>query len=88
MIKESYLQFLLDILYCTQNDKFCCFLETKICFVKKKLFNIFLGLRIYFVQKSVKMILEDHSLKSFWTTHYMFSHLLHILSYFYDLSLA
>ena len=70
MVKESYLKLLLDILYYTQNCKFYCFLETKICFVQKekKLFNIFLCLCIYFVQKPVKMILENHSLKSFWTT--------------------
>ena len=54
-------------------------LETKICFVKKKLFNMFLGLCIYFVQKSVKMILENHLLKSFWTAYYMLSHLVYIL---------
>ena len=79
MVKESYLQFLLDILYCTQNDKFCCFLETKICFVKKKLFNIFLSLCIHFVQKSVKMILENNSSKTFWTAYHMFSYLVHII---------
>ena len=54
-------------------------LETKICFVKKKLFNMFLGLCIYFVQKSVKMILENHLLKSFWTAYYMLCHLVYIL---------
>ena len=42
-------------------------LETEICFVKKTLFNIFLGLCVYFFQKSVKMILDNHSLKRFWT---------------------
>ena len=31
-------------------------------FYNKKLFNIFLGLCIYFLQKPVKMILENHSL--------------------------
>ena len=67
-VKESYLQLLLNILYCTQNCKFYQFLETKICFVKKKLFNIFLSLCIYFVPKSLIMILENHSLKSFRTT--------------------
>ena len=35
MVKESYLQFLLDILYCTQNDKFCCFLRLKSVLWKK-----------------------------------------------------
>ena len=30
----------------------------------KKLFNNFLGLCTYFVQKSVKVIIENHSLKS------------------------
>ena len=67
MVKESYLQLLLHILYCTQNCKFYYFLETKICFVEKKLFNIFLGLCIYFVQKSVKIILENCLLENFWT---------------------
>ena len=74
MAKVSYLQPLLNILY--QNfvsialkTKFYYFLETRICFVKKKLFNIFLGLCIYCAQKSVKMILENHSLKSFVELH-------------------
>ena len=42
------------------------------------MFNIFLGLCIYFVQKSVKVILENHWLKSFWIAYYMLSHLLYI----------
>ena len=81
------LQLLLNILCCTQNCKFYFFLETKISFVKKKkIFNIFLGLCIYFVQKSLKMILENPLLKSFWTALSLSVH--NIPSHFYDLILA
>ena len=82
MVKESYLYLLLNIIYQSfiaivqQNYKF---LETKICFMKKKMFNIFLGLCIYFIQKSVKMILENHSLNHFWTAYYILCHLVYII---------
>ena len=80
--------------HCIQNCKFLKtknnFLETKICFVEK-MFNIIFGLCIYFVQKSVKMILENHSLKPFWTAYYIPCHLVYIHnipSHFYDLILV
>ena len=44
-------------------------------FYNKKLFNIFLGLCIYFLQKPVKMILENHLLKRFWTAYDTLCHL-------------
>ena len=77
MVKKSHLQLLLDILYCTQNYKFYYFLETD---CEKKLFNIFWGLCIYFFQKSVNMILENHLLKSFGTAYDMLCHLVYILN--------
>ena len=43
-------------------------------FCNKKLFNVFLSLCIYFLQKPVKMILEDHLLKRFWTAYDTLSH--------------
>ena len=76
MVKKSHLQLLLDVLYCTQNYKFYYFLETD---CEKKLFNIFWGLCIYFFQKSVNMILENHSIKSDWTACYMLCHLSYII---------
>ena len=42
--------------FCIHNCHFYNFLETRICFVEK-LFKFFLGLCIYFLQKSLKMIL-------------------------------
>ena len=48
-------------------------------FCGKKLFNIFIGLCIYLIQKSVKMILENHVLKSFWTAYYMLCRLVYII---------
>ena len=53
---------------------FTTFLGTIIC-----LFNIFLGLCIYFLQKPAKMILENHSLKRFWTAYDTFYHLVYII---------
>ena len=47
-------------------------------FYDKKLFNIFLGLCIYFLPKPVKMILENHSLKRFWTAYDMLCYLVFI----------
>ena len=49
----------------------------------KKLFNVFLGLRIYFLQKPVKMILENNSLKRFYTAYGTLFHLV-----FFDLILG
>ena len=50
---------------------------------------MFLGLFNDFDQKSVKMILENHSLKSFWTSYYALSFSVrNIPSHFYDLILA
>ena len=47
--------------------------------LKSVLFNVILGLCIYFVQNSVKIILENHLLKSFWIAYYMFCHLVYIM---------
>lgn len=67
--------------HCTQNCNFYCFLATKISFVTKTLFNIFLGLSI-----SIETILENHSLKSGWKAYDMLSFSVYsIPSHFYDM---
>ena len=43
---------------------------TRICFLTKKII-IFLGLCIYFCQESVKMILQNHLLKTLGTAYDM-----------------
>ena len=53
------------------------------------MFRIFLGFCIYFLKKPIKMFLENHSLKRFWTAYDTLSHLVFIIpSYFYDLILG
>ena len=63
--------------YCTQTCNFYYFLGTRICFVTKELFNIFLGLCIYFFKKSLEIIQENHSLKSFRTGYDTLCHLVY-----------
>ena len=55
----AFAKYTLSKLYslCNQN-----FFRDSNLFYNKKLFNIFLGLCIYFLQKPVKMTLENHSL--------------------------
>ena len=48
----------------------------------KELFNIYLNLYIYFFQKLVKMILENHSLKGFWTAYDMLFQIVYIIFHF------
>ena len=43
------------------------------------LLDVLLRIMNYFVQKSVKMILENRSLKSFRTEYYMLCHLVYII---------
>ena len=63
--------------YCNQNWNFYYFLGI-IMFCNKKLFNIFLGLCIYFLQKPVKVVLENHLLNL--SGHHMIRcYLVHII---------
>ena len=67
--------------HCTQNCNFYYFLATKISFVTKTLFNIFLGLSM-----SIETIVENHSLKSGWKAYDMLSFGVYsIPSHFYDM---
>ena len=56
----AFVKYTLSKLYSHCN--FYYFFRDYDLFCNKKLFNIFLGLCIYFLQKPVKMILENHSL--------------------------
>ena len=79
-----YLQLLLSILYqgfiaiVSKTVVFPIFRDYNL-FCNKKLLNIILGLCIYFFQKPVKMILENHSLKRFWIAYDTLCHLVYTL---------
>ena len=87
----AFVKYKLSKLYshCNQNCNFYYFLGTITSVLKQIVVQYLFRLVYLFSPKTSKMILEDHSLKRFWTAYDTLSFSVHNMpSQFYDLNLG